>query len=439
MKKNTYHIITIGCQMNKADSERVASFLEERAFELLPSSQEANLVILTTCGVRQSAEDRAYGLVNQIRKANPEATVVLTGCLAKRKDVMSRLKGQVDLFMPINELPNIFELIKKSKSQKILSTDEVRASDGEKYLSIKPKYHSPFTAFVPVGNGCDNFCAYCVVPYARGREVYRPLEEVVDEVEKLLAKGYKEIVLIAQNVNSFRSGEKNFPDLLRKVLALPGEFWVRFSSSHPKDLSDELISLLADKKMCPHLHLALQSGDDEILARMNRKYTSDHFRKLIKRARELCPGLTVTTDVIVGFPGETEEQFENSVKMFEELKFDLAYVSQYSPRPGTLSALMDNDVSKEEKERRDKVLTKILACTGLEKNQAYLNKEVFVLVDGVNKKGKYFGKTASFKNVWLSVPKNILATSLIGNFVKVKIVSVTDSGLEGELSDLKKG
>ena len=435
MKKNTYHLITIGCQMNKADSERVASFLEERAFVLLPNFKEAELVILTTCGIRQSAEDRVYGLVNQIRKANSEAAVIITGCLAKRKDVMRRLKGQVDLFMPINELPNIFELLKNSHLEKKFDTEEVRLAAGEKYLSIQPKHHSPFTAFVPVGNGCDNFCSYCVVPYARGREVYRSSEEVLEEVKKLLADGYKEIFLIAQNVNSYRDGEKTFPDLLKKILALPGEFWVRFSSSHPKDLSDELIVLFAEKKMCPHLHLAMQSGDNEILTRMNRRYTIEHFYELVKKARVVLPEIAVTTDVIVGFPGETEEQFANSAKAFQELEFDLAYVSQYSPRPGTVSSLMEDDISKKEKDRRDKILVKILEESGLKKNQKYLGREVLVLVDGKNKKGKYYGKTASFKNVWLTAAENIPADSLVGHFVKTKIIKATDSGLEGELAD----
>lgn len=435
MKKNTYHLITIGCQMNKADSERVASFLEERAFVLLPNFKEAELVILTTCGIRQSAEDRVYGLVNQIRKANSEAVVIITGCLAKRKDVMRRLKGQVDLFMPINELPNIFELLKNSHLEKKFDTEEVRLAAGEKYLSIQPKHHSPFTAFVPVGNGCDNFCSYCVVPYARGREVYRSSEEVLEEVKKLLADGYKEIFLIAQNVNSYRDGEKTFPDLLKKILALPGKFWVRFSSSHPKDLSDELIALFAEKKMCPHLHLAMQSGDNEILTKMNRRYTIEHFYELVKKARVVLPEIAVTTDVIVGFPGETEEQFANSAKAFQELEFDLAYVSQYSPRPGTVSSLMEDDISKKEKDRRDKILVKILEESGLKKNQKYLGKEVLVLVDGKNKKGKYYGKTASFKNVWLTAAENIPADSLVGHFVKTKIIKATDSGLEGELAD----
>ncbi|MCX6795286.1 MAG: tRNA (N6-isopentenyl adenosine(37)-C2)-methylthiotransferase MiaB [Candidatus Falkowbacteria bacterium] len=433
MKKNTYHLITIGCQMNKADSERVASFLEERAFRLLEDFTEANLVILTTCGVRQSAEDRVYGLVNQIRKANTEATVVITGCLAKRKDVWRRLKGQVDLFMPINELPNIFELLEKNVSRKEQGLVDSRIIEGEKYLSIEPKYQSPYTAYVPIGNGCDNFCAYCVVPYARGREVYRPLEEVIAEVQGLLAKGYKEIVLIAQNVNSYLSGQDKFPDLLKKVLALPGEFWVRFSSSHPKDLSDELIALLADQKMCPHLHLAVQSGDDEVLERMNRKYTASHYRGLIAKARAVRQDLAITTDVIVGFPGETEEQFENSAKLFQDLKFDLAYTAQYSPRPGTVSALMEDNVSREEKRRREKVLTEILKISGEEKNREYLEKEVLVLVDGTNKNGKYYGKTGSYKTVIFTAPENIRKDDLVGNFVSVKIIAVMDFGLEGQL------
>lgn len=420
--------------MNKADSERVASFLEERAFVLLPSFEEAELVIFTTCGIRQSAEDRVYGLVNQVRKANPEALIIITGCLAKRKDVMRRLKGRANLFMPINELPNLFELLNNSQLEKKLDLEEERITDGEKYLSIQAKHHSPFTAFVPVGNGCNNFCSYCVVPYARGREVYRSQKEILAEVEDLLAAGYKEIVLIAQNVNSYQDGEKTFPDLLKKILALPHDFWVRFSSSHPKDLSDELIALFAEPKMCPHLHLAMQSGDNEILFRMNRKYTIEHFSELIKKARLVRPEITVTTDVIVGFPGETEEQFENTIKAFKELEFDLAYVSQYSPRPGTVSAKMTDDVSRKEKIRRDKELNKILEESGLKKNQKYLNQEVIVLVDSKNKKGKYYGKTAGFKNVWLSVPENISADSLIGHFVKAKIIGVSYSGLEGELA-----
>lgn len=256
---------------------------------------------------------------------------------------------------------------------------------------------------------------------------------MIKEVKNLLAIGYKEIILIAQNVNSYRSGDNDFPKLLKKVLALPGDFWVRFSSSHPKDFSDELIALFSEKKLCSHLHLALQSGDNEVLSQMNRKYTIEHFYQIINKARSVCPGLAVTTDVIVGFPGETKKQFENSEKAFRELKFDFAYVSQYSPRPGTVSAKMKDDVDKEEKNRRDKVLESILEETGLEKNREYLNKEIIVLIDGINKKGKYYGKTSTFKNICLSDETNNSSESIIGNFVKVKIISVTSSGLEGKL------
>ena len=272
------------------------------------------------------------------------------------------------------------------------------------------------------------------MPYARGREVYRSLSEIINEVKELVAKGYKEIVLIAQNVNSYHDGAQKFPDLLKKVIDLPGEFWVRFSSSHPKDLSDELIALLAEPKVCPHLHLAVQSGDDEILEKMNRKYTAFHFRSLIAKARAVRQDLAVTTDVIVGFPGESEAQFENTAKLFRELSFDLAYTAQYSPRPGTVSAKMVDDVSREEKHRREKVLTEILQESGAQKNREYLGREVIVLVDGINRRGKFYGKTASYKTVLFTAPEDIENNDLIGNFVPVKILSVQDFGLEGELA-----
>lgn len=429
-----YHIITIGCQMNKADSERIASFLEERGYLASASWLGVDLVILTTCGIRQSAEDRVYGLVNRIRQGNPRAAVVITGCLARREDVKKRLRGKADLFMPINELPNIFALLKDSHRQLSLSTDAVRELSGEKYLTIIPKYQSSFTAYLPIGNGCNNFCSYCVVPYARGREVYRPAADIVKEAKALLKRGYKEIILIAQNVNSYRSGRTDFPRLLSKLASLPGAFWLRFSSSHPKDLSLELIKVLASSdKICHHLHVAVQSGDDEILRAMNRRYTAAHFSSLIKKIRKAKPGIAITTDVIVGFPGETKKQFQNSVKLFKELQFDMAYTAQYSPRPGTASWKMEDNVSREEKRRREQVLTEILRKSGKKANRAYLRRTVAVLAEGKNRRGHYYGKTSSFKTVSFTAPADIRPEEIIGNFVEVKIKKIQDFGLEGVL------
>lgn len=432
-KNKYYHIITIGCAMNKADSERVGAFVENNSYTQTPDAYKADLVILTTCGIRQTAEDRVYGLVNQIRKNNEKSAIVITGCLAKRKDVMRRLAGKVDLFMPINELPNLFNLLKKSKPEKILSFDEIREISGEKYLAITPKHESPYTACVPIGNGCNNFCSYCVVPYARGREIYRPAKEIVGEAETLIKKGYKEIILIAQNVNSYKSGAYDFPKLLKKISKIPGNFWIRFSSSHPKDVSDELIEALASSdKICSHLHLAVQSGDDKILEAMNRKYTAAHFKNIIEKVRQAKPGIAITTDVIVGFPGETKKQFNNSLKLFKEVKFDFAYSSRYSPRPGTVSWKMKDNVAREEKARRDNAIMAVISKTGLAANKKYLGKEVEVLVDGLNKKGKLHGKTSSYKEVFFSADKHEVK-ELAGHFVKVKINKVRDLCLEGQL------
>ena len=429
-----YHIITIGCQMNKADSERIASFLDAHGYQAKDSWLGVDLVILTTCGVRQSAEDRVYGLVNRIRQSNPGAALVITGCLANRADVHRRLRGRVDLFMPINELPNLFVLLKNCRQELTLSSEEVRKLSGEKYLTITPKYQSQFTAYLPIGNGCNNFCSYCVVPYARGREVYRPATDIMREAKALVKRGYKEIVLIAQNVNSYRSGTVDFPKLLQRLSLLPGDFWLRFSSSHPKDLSAELIKVLASSdKICHHLHVAVQSGDDEILRAMNRNYTAAHFSALIKKIRKAKPGVAITTDVIVGFPGETKKQFQNSVKLFKDLQFDMAYTAQYSPRPGTASWKMEDNVPRAEKRQREQILTEILRKSGQKANKAYLKKEIKVLAEGRNKKNKYYGKSSSFKTILFNAPTDLKPEEIIGNFVTVKIQKIQDFGLEGVL------
>lgn len=428
----SYYIITIGCHMNQSDSERIESFLSENKYQALDNYIKADLVILTTCGIRQAAEDRVYGLVNQIRKTNPKIKIVITGCLANREDVQKRLKGKVDLFMPINELPNLLALLHNANHQSSSSQTELRRLSGEKYLGIIPKYYSSFTAYVPIGNGCNNFCSYCVVPYARGREVYRTSSDIIKEVESLLAKGYKEILLIAQNVNSYRSGRTDFPLLLKKIASLPGNFWLRFFSSHPKYLSDELIRVMsASDKICHHLHLAVQSGDDDILQAMNRRYTAEHFISLIEKIRQAKPGIAISTDVIVGFPRETKKQFQNTAKLFKKLKFDMAYISQYSPRPGTVAWKMKDNVSELEKKERELTLENILRQTSLKINQDYIDRVVKVLVDRKTKKGVYQGKTSSFKSVQFSSPQD-----LIGRFVLLRVKAVKSFGLSADLVEV---
>jgi tRNA-2-methylthio-N6-dimethylallyladenosine synthase len=441
--KKTYQIITIGCQMNKVDSERLAAYLEESGFKLARDFKQAGAIIINTCGIKQAAEDRVYGLVNQIHKDNSRAKIVVTGCLSRRTDVQRRLKAWEPLFLPISEMLRLPALLAGEDFVPHFSLDAVRLAEGEKYLDIKPKHGSKFSAFVPIGNGCNNFCSYCVVPYARGREVYRPAADIIQEVKSLLASGYQEITLIAQNVNSYRDGRRDFASLLRALVKIPGKFWLRFSSSHPKDMSDELIKVLGSSaKICAHLHLAVQSGDDQILQAMNRRYTVKHYLSLIKKVRAAKPGLAITTDIIVGFPGETRAQFDNTVKLFKLVKFDLAYISPYSPRPGTVASQLKDSVSVTEKKRRATKLNELLKQTVVANNNRYLDKVVEVLVEGLNKRGKYYGKTGSYQTVLISPvvgsvnqKKTVRQQSvdLLGQFVKVKITKSLPFGLEGDL------
>ena len=427
---NKYHIITIGCQMNISDSERLSSFLEREDWYFTENKKEADLIIINTCGVKQMAEDRAYGLVNEIRKENKKGKIIITGCLSRRKDVQRRLISKVDWFLPINDMYLIPGLLRGEEYQSYYSLDDYRKIYGEKYLTEEPKYFSTYSAYVPIGNGCDNFCTYCVVPYARGREVYRPASDIISEVKNLIKKGYKEITLIAQNVNSYKDDDYNFSKLLKEISLFPGDFWLRFSTSHPKDMSDELIGVIASSdKIVNHLHLALQSGDNEILKAMNRKYTIEHYKDLIKKIRKVKPGISITTDIIVGFPGETELQFNNTVNNFKEIAFEMAYIAQYSPRPGTASIKMNDDVLSEEKKRRFNVLNKILSECAVEGNKKYLDKTVRVLLDGKNKRGKYYGKTSSFKTVLITSEKELK----IGEFLDVKIEKVFPFGIEGKI------
>lgn len=436
-----YYIITIGCQMNKSDSERVASYLEQNNYTEASQAREADIVVLNTCGVRQSAEDRIYGLIPRIKKENPGCRLILTGCLNYRNDVRQRVNEQVDLFLFITDLPFLFQKLG-------MATNEKESETGRnEYLRISPKWFSEFRAYIPLGNGCNNFCSYCVVPYARGREVYRPAEEVVKEVEEVVSKGYTDIVLIAQNVNSYISevggGDRikeyigpscakvDFADLLRVVDNIAGNFWINFATSHPKDISDKLIQVIAESsKVCRHIHLPAQSGDDEILRKMNRKYSQEHYLELIKKIRQNIPFVSITTDIIVGFPGETEEQFNNTVQLFERAKFDMAYIAQYSPRPGTAAAKIGDDIPSSEKKKREEELMKILRKTAYENNKGYLGKEVEVMIENKNKKGEWMSRT--FTNKSVKIIKDSIDL-IPGQFQQAEIVDIQDFGLSAQL------
>ncbi|EKE22151.1 MAG: hypothetical protein ACD_7C00039G0013 [uncultured bacterium] len=463
-----YFIKTFGCQMNFSDSERMASFLESHGLKPTKEKTNADLVIFNSCGVRKMPEDRAFGQIHNLRKNNPRIKIVLTGCIVQRKDVQKILAKKVDLFFPIKDIHLLENFIYKNFEIKNYKSTQKKIN----YLSTNPKYTNTFSASIPIMTGCNNFCAYCVVPYARGREISRPADEILEEIKELIKKGYKEITLLGQNVNSYhspsplysgdppanavtlragmsrtrdRGGVINFSDLLKAINNIPGDFWIRFLSSHPKDMSDELIETVTTlDKVCESIHLPIQSGDNVVLENMNRKYTRDHYLKLIEKIKEGFkknkPGaiFSLSSDIIVGFAGETKIQLEKSAQVMRKAKYDMVYFGQFSPRPQTVAWLMKDNISKIEKERREKYLNEILKKTSLENNRQYLGKTFDVLVES-QKEGAYFGKTRTFKNVKATVCVNCHpelvegSQNLIGKFVKVKITKISTWNLEGEI------
>jgi tRNA-2-methylthio-N6-dimethylallyladenosine synthase len=314
-----YYIITYGCQMNKSDSERIAYLLEKKGYKPALSEKKADLIVINMCSVRQAAVDRALGRITSLK----DKKIILTGCVLKQD--RERMKNKVDVV----DFNDLF----KTKA--------------------KTKYPQ---GFIPVMEGCDNFCTYCVVPFTRGRECYRNKKEIIKEAKGQIKKGIKEITLLGQNIASYPS----FPALLREIDKIKGNFRISFLTSHPKDFSDELIETIKkSEKIKRYIHLPVQSGSNEILKKMNRRYTKKQYLGLIKKIRKEIPGIEISTDAIVGFPGENKKQFNDTIDLFKKAKFDNAYVSVYSPRPGTAASRMKDNVPLKEKEKRAEILRKL--------------------------------------------------------------------------------
>lgn len=444
-----YYVKTFGCQMNKSDSERIAAVLEQAGWQAVATTDQADLVVLNTCSIRQSAEDRMYGQIakwRQYRQQNPSFVGVVTGCVpAKEGDKLtakllaspakpaSTYVGQgelaVDIFLNIQDIKKLPQLVAEKRRVAFQVSAEYE-DQNVNYLKTLPRHQSDFQAYVPISIGCNNYCTYCVVPYARGREKSRNSAEILRECQDLVARGYKEITLLGQNVNSYgqdNSQEIDFPTLLQQVANIPGDFWIRFITSHPKDMSDKLIAVIAanQPKVTPYIHLAVQSGSNKILQAMNRKYTREDYSRLIDKIRKAVPEVALSTDIIVGFPGETATDFQETVDLFKQVRFNMAYISQYSPRPGTVAAKLEDDVSRTEKRRREKELTAILEEIALEENEKDVDKTIRVLIE--NKKGgRYIGRTPQGK-----VAKVRGRELMIGQLVEVDIEGVLAWGLEG--------
>jgi tRNA-2-methylthio-N6-dimethylallyladenosine synthase len=449
--------------MNYSDSERIAGFLASNGLRETKDINDANLVIFNTCGVRQMAEDRVYGQVHNLRIKNKKLgiKIILTGCLANRPDVQKRLKNKVDLFFPINEFEK-FEKFVIEKFENLLKIVNCKLKipaypelttrkNNTSYFSITPKYSDKFQAGVPIMTGCNNFCAYCVVPNARGREASRPTEDIISEIKELVKNGTRHIILLGQNVNSYKSpspsgrgvrGEgANFSQLLKKINAIPGKFWISFVSNHPKDVTDEMIETVAKcKKVCENFHLPIQAGNDTVLKNMNRKYTAKQYLEIVKKIKSAFKKhkpdvpFSLTSDIIVGFPGETKKQFEDSAEVMRKAKFDMVFFGKFSPRPQTAAWKMKDNVSKMEKERRANYLNEILKKTCFENNKKYVGKNLEILIEKYSD-GNYFGKTRTMKNVKIFSPspsgRGVRGEgSLIGKIIKAKITKANTWNLE---------
>lgn len=416
-----YNIITFGCQMNRSDSERIASVLESMKYEETPDLKEADLAVVNMCSVRQSAVDRVYGLsplFKALKTKNRAFKAVLTGCILRPE--RSKLSSVFDFILDKEDLENWPQMLKGKQPRKKKTG----------YLKITPKYGDNIQAFVPISSGCDNFCTYCAVPYTRGKLISRSHKDILKEVKGLIKKGYKEIWLLGENVNSYKSGKLNFSRLIKEIDKIEGKFWLRFTSPHPKDFSDELIKTLSlSKKFVPYINLPAQSGDNVILRKMNRPYTREKYIQLVKKIKKAFKNnIAVSTDIIVGFPDETEEQFNNTASLLKEVGFDMAYTAQYSPRPQSFACeKMEDNIPKKEKKKREEALTKILKKTAFKNNRKLLGKEVEVLV--LSEEDECCnGRTEQNKPVRFKSSRD-----LSGKFVRLRIAKAGPWSLEGEL------
>jgi tRNA-2-methylthio-N6-dimethylallyladenosine synthase len=395
-----YFIWTIGCQMNKAESQRIAGYLDSAGYQSAASFSHADLVVLNTCVVRQSAENKALGtlsLLKGLKNEHPNLQILVTGCLVNSDtQELKRRFPHVDLLFKPGDYP---ELIAWGQKQGIpIEQRLLRYPRNDAEMAPSP------CALIPIIQGCDNFCSYCIVPYRRGREVSCPLEEIACEVKELVRRGLKEVTLVGQNVDSYGHdlpGHPDLADLLKELSSIDDLARIRFLTNHPKDISLKLIEAIASlNKVCEHLELPVQSGDNDILKAMRREYTVERYRELVHTIRRKILQISLSTDIIVGFPGETEEQFEHSLSLVQEMRFDVIHVAAYSPRPGTIAwrEYQDNVPAEVKRERRNKVEELQTAIAG-EINPQLRGQEVEILVEG-KKGGKWFGRTRSNKLVF---------------------------------------
>ncbi len=434
------YVRTYGCQQNVADGEKIKGLLSEMGFSFADSPEDADFILFNTCAVREHAEDRVFGNVGalkNIKRRHPSTIIAVCGCMTEQERVVERFKKSYP-FVNIVFGTHVIHRLPEMLYTAITDSKRVflRGHEGEEVLEgIPTRRDGTSRAWVTVMLGCDNFCSYCIVPYVRGREKSRRPEEVVKECRQLIEAGYKEITLLGQNVNSYGKGleEKvNFAELLRRIDAIPGDYRIRFMTSHPKDASRELFDVMAQSQHIPHyIHLPFQSGNDRVLKEMNRRYTREQYLELIRYARRVMPDVSFTSDVIVGFPGETYEEFQDTLSLIREVEFTSLFTFIYSPREGTRAATMPDPVSHQEKTKWFGELLKVQEEIAARRSAAMVGQTYRVLVEERNEKsGLLSGRTAS--SVVIDFPGG---EELVGQYTDVKVTAARSWMLSGELAE----
>ena len=438
IERKKLYLATFGCQMNEYDSQRIAQILHEK-YALTSEPDNADLILINTCSIREKAENKVYSLVGRLKKfkkQNPGLIIGIAGCVAQQEgDHLLKRLPFVDLvFGPqcIYGLPDMLKDVEKGMGPVLLTE--------LKHDFLIPLIKAPLPepnsaqAFVTIMQGCDNFCSFCVVPYVRGREVSRPPEDIMAEIKQILDEGVKEVTLLGQNVNSYgkKAGSaSSFPDLLRMVSETPGLERLRFTTSHPKDISLDLMKCFRDlDTLCEHLHLPVQSGSTKVLKRMNRHYTRDQYLAKVDKLKSLCPDITLTTDLIVGFPGEADRDFKDTISLLKTVQFDQIFAFKYSPRPLTRAARFDDHVHEEIKAERLEAVLELQKKIGLARYKSLEGRKEEILVEGISKKNNedLRGRTKGNHVVNFSGTQD-----LIGNLLTVKIVKACYHSLRGKI------
>ena len=433
-------VITYGCQMNVNESAKMTQMLKKMGYEMTDDIEHSDLVFLNTCTVREGAATKVYGKLGDLKRIKEEKSgnmiIGVTGCLAQEvRDEFIKRTPYVDLVLGnqnIGRIPDIIERIEKGEETHIVMVDD----EDELPTRVDADFGDDIVASISITYGCNNYCTFCIVPYVRGMERSVPINEVVRDVEQYTKKGYKEILFLGQNVNSYGSDladkSDNFAELLKKSAAVEGDFWIKYVSPHPKDFSDDVIDAIAkNSKIARMLHLPLQSGSTKILDAMNRGYTKEEYIKLAKKIKEKIPDIGLTTDIIVGFPGETDEDFQDTMDVVNEVGFENAYMFMYSKRTGTPAATMENQVDEKVKNERLQKLIRLQNMKAREESQKYLGQTIKVLVEGPSRKNPEMltGRTSTHKVVLF---KNN-GKNLKGKFVNIKINDAKTWTLYGEL------